>query len=118
MQLNEVLFDDATPIDGYGPGFFRIGGALRHGPILVLPDSVRDWGGYDDLETALAARDRLDVLFVGTGPEITHVPPGFRRPLEEAGLGVETMSSPQACRTFNVLLGEGRRVGAALLPVP
>jgi uncharacterized protein len=57
------------------------------------------------------------VLFVGTGAEIAHVPPAFRAALEAAGPGVEAMASPAACRTYNVLLSEGRRVGLALLPV-
>jgi uncharacterized protein len=62
-------------------------------------------------------KDELDVLFVGTGPEIAHLPAAFRETLEEAGIGVEPMSSPAACRTYNVLLSEGRRVAVALLPV-
>ena len=59
----------------------------------------------------------LDVLLIGMGAEIAHIPSALRDRLEAAGLGVEVMSSPQACRTYNVLLGEGRRVGLALLPV-
>jgi uncharacterized protein len=57
------------------------------------------------------------VLFVGTGAEIAHIPPELRVALEDVGIGVEIMSSPAACRTYNVLLSEGRRVAAALLPV-
>ena len=57
------------------------------------------------------------VLFVGTGAEIAHAPRAFRDRLEEAGIGVETMATPAACRTYNVLLSEGRRVAVALLPV-
>ncbi|WP_102110029.1 Mth938-like domain-containing protein [Oceaniglobus roseus] len=117
MRLNEIAFTDARPIDGYGPGFFRVGGEVVQGAVLVLPDGVKSWGGYDDLATLLAAKESLDVLFVGTGAEIAHVPAAFRRALEEAGFGVESMASPAACRTFNVLLSEGRRVGVALLPV-
>jgi len=52
------------------------------------------------------------------GPAIAPLPRPFREALEEAGIGVEPMSSPAACRTYNVLLGEGRRIAAALLPVP
>lgn len=117
MELNEVAFDDVRPIDGYGPGFFRVDGTAHHGAILALPQKVRDWGGYDDTAAILQVRELIDVIFVGTGAEIAHVPPAFRSRLEEAGLGVEVMASPAACRTYNVLLGEGRRVGAALLPV-
>lgn len=117
MEVNEVSFDGVRPIDGYGPGFFRVDGTAYHGAILVLPQRVRDWGGYADGAAILQVRDEVDVIFVGTGAEIAHVPSDFRTKLEESGLGVEVMASPAACRTYNVLLSEGRRIGAALLPV-
>ncbi|WP_445811201.1 Mth938-like domain-containing protein, partial [Yoonia sp.] len=59
----------------------------------------------------------VDVVFVGTGAEIAHLPADFRNTLEQAGIGVESMASPAACRTYNVLLSEGRRVAVALIPV-
>lgn len=117
MRLTEISYDNAPPVEGYGPGFFRIGGEKREGGQLLLPNKVLDWGGYDDLAAILAAASDLDVLFVGTGAEIAHVPPAFRQAVEEAGPGLEVMASPTACRTYNVLLSEGRRIGAALLPV-
>lgn len=117
MRLNEITYTDAKPVEGYGPGFFRIGGQVLEGPIFVTSQGARSWGGFDDLEGLIAAADSLDVLFVGTGAEIAHLPAAFREALEEAGVGVESMSSPSACRTYNVLLSEGRRVGLALIPV-
>jgi uncharacterized protein len=117
MRLNEITYTDARPIDGYGPGFFRIGGMAHEGNVAVLPSGVTGWSGYDDTATLVAAAGDLDVLFVGTGAEIAHVPAAFRSALEDAGLGVESMSSPAACRTYNVLLSEGRRVGVALIAV-
>ena len=117
MRLNEIAYNDAVPIDGYGAGFFRIGGKRHDGPVMVLPTGVQSWGGFDDTTTVLAAADQIDVLFVGTGAEIAHLPKEFRTTLEEGGLGVEAMASPAACRTYNVLLSEGRRVAVALMPV-
>lgn len=117
MRLNEINYTDALPIDGYGPGFFRIGGQVYEAPLAVLSTGISAWGGYDDVKTLLAAKADIDVLFVGTGAEISHIPNGLREALETAGIGVEAMSSPAACRTYNVLLSEGRRVGLALLPV-
>jgi uncharacterized protein len=116
MRLNEIRFTDAVPVDGYGPGFFRIGGKVVQGPVVVLPSGVVGWAGFDETAPLLAAVGSIDVLFVGTGAEIAHLPPAFRDALEAAGLGVEGMSSPAACRTYNVLLSEGRRVGLALIP--
>ena len=117
MRLNEIRFTDAVPVDGYGPGFFRIGGKVVHGPVIVLPSGVMGWAGFAETAPLIAAFGSIDVLFVGTGPEIAHLPESFREVLEAAGLGVEAMASPAACRTFNVLLSEGRRVGLALIPV-
>ena len=115
MQFSEAEFQDAQPIDSYGPGFFRIGGKVYEGALLVLPNSVASWGGYEDAAALLAMK--VDVLFIGTGPETAHIPRDLREALESAGIGVEPMASPAACRTYNVLLAEGRRIAAALLPV-
>ena len=117
MRLNEIAYTDAKPVDGYGPGFFRIGGEVFEGPVAVHPGGVTPWGGYDDAGTLLALAGKVDVLFVGTGAQVAHVPGPFRAALEEAGLGVEAMASDAACRTYNVLLSEGRRVALALIPV-
>lgn len=117
MRLNEITYTDAKPIESYGPGFFRIGGEVLHGPITVGPDGTQSWGGFEDAARLLSFAGNIDVLFVGTGAEVAHIPAGLRDTLEEAGLGVEVMASPAACRTYNVLLSEGRRIALALIPV-
>jgi uncharacterized protein len=117
MRLNEVTFNDALPIDGYGDGFFRIGGAPHPAPLAVTPKGVCPWAGYDDADALLEACEDTDVVLIGTGAQIAHIPAPLRAALEEAGLGVEIMASAQACRTYNVLLGEGRRVALALMPI-
>lgn len=117
MRLNEIVYSDARPVTGYGPGFFRVGQVLHRGALLILPAGPAPWGGFGDMAALLAAAEAIDVLFVGTGKEIASIPAGFRDALEGAGIGVEIMASPAACRSYNVLLAEGRRIGAALLPV-
>lgn len=117
MRLNEVVFTDALPVEGYGPGFFRIGGKRHDGALLTGATGTRSWGGYEDAETLLDMAGEIDVLFLGTGADIAHIPSDLRTRLEEAGIGVEVMNSPSACRTYNVLLSEGRRVALAVLPV-
>ena len=117
MRLNEIKYTDAKPIEGYGEGFFRVGGEVFHGPVLTGPSGTVSWGGYDTPEPLLALAGDIDVLFVGTGATISHLPTFLRDALEEAGLGVEVMASPAACRTYNVLLSEGRRIALALIPV-
>ncbi|MCB4380077.1 hypothetical protein FZX02_06325 [Synechococcus sp. MU1644] len=117
MRLNEITYTDAQPVEGYGPGFFRIGGKVVEGGLLTAPTGTGGWGGYDDLEPLLDMAGQVDVLFMGTGAEIAHIPSELRSQLEGAGLGVEVMSSPSAARTYNVLLSEGRRIALAVLPV-
>ncbi|MFP7673167.1 Mth938-like domain-containing protein [Marivita sp. S0852] len=117
MRLNEVVYDDAEPIEGYGAGFFRIGGKKHPAPVVTGGLGTRPWGGYEDTQVLLDMTGEVDVLFIGTGTDIAHIPAALRQTLEEAGVGVEVMSSPAACRTYNVLLSEGRRVAVALLPV-
>lgn len=117
MRLNEIVFNDAQPVDGYGPGFFRIGGKLYHGPVITGPAGTIPWGGLDDTVALLDLADHIDVLFVGTGADVAHLPDGLPEMLEQAGVGVEPMASPAACRTYNVLLSEGRRIALALLPL-
>lgn len=117
MQFQEMRFPDARPVEGYGPGFFRLQGQVFTGPIFVRPLDVAPWGGFDDIETIINAKDSFDVLFIGTGDAMTPLPRHFRAALDAAGLGGDPMSSPSACRTFNVLLNEGRRIAMAILPV-
>ena len=118
MRLNEVSYPDGTPVEGYGPGFFRVGGKVITGGLLILPKAEPCvWGGYTDAAPLLAEAGRVDVLFIGTGAEMAHIPADLRDALDAIGIGVEVMASPAACRTYNVLLGEGRRVGLAARPV-
>jgi uncharacterized protein len=118
MRFTEVHFDGGPPIDGYGPGFFRLGGGVVHrGPLALLPSGPADWAGLPDVAAFLAEAGRFDVLFLGMGAEIAPLDPQLRARLEAAGIGVEIMSTPSACRTWNVLLAEGRRIAAGLAPI-
>jgi uncharacterized protein len=117
MRLSEVTFQDARPIDGYGPGFFRVGGEVAQGAIVLTATALKGWDGYDDIDSLTALAAEVDVLLIGTGEQMTPIPPALRTACESVGIGVEFMGTPAACRTFNVLMSEGRRVAAALLPV-
>ncbi|WP_204114689.1 Mth938-like domain-containing protein [Shimia biformata] len=118
MQLSEMSFSDATPIDSYGPGFFRVGGAIIEGGALIHRDGASVWQGLDDSAALVALAGKIDVVLLGMGDEIAPVPSALREALQEVGIGIEPMKTPTACRTYNVLLAEGRRVAAALVPMP
>ncbi|WP_461306411.1 Mth938-like domain-containing protein [Albidovulum sp.] len=117
MRLTEMPFPDGLPIDGYGPGFFRIGGEVHRGAIILSPEGVRPWGGLDDRAPLMALAGRIDVLLVGTGRVLVRAPAELAAAAEAAGFGLEPMASDAAARTYNVLLAEGRRIAVALLPV-
>jgi len=117
MRLNEIVFNDAQPVEGYGPGFFRIGGHVVQGPVMTGPQGTMTWGGLADVAPLLALATEVDVLFVGTGADVAHLPDDLLAQLHDAGVGVEAMASPAACRTYNVLLSEGRRIALAMVPV-
>jgi uncharacterized protein len=116
MQLTEVDFGAAKPIEGYGADFYRVDDIVHPAPVLFAPGYAAPWAGYDDPTPLLALAGQIDVLFIGTGPNIGPIPATLRSTLEDAGLGVEIMASATACRTYNVLLSEGRRIAVALLP--
>ncbi|WP_380052902.1 Mth938-like domain-containing protein [Falsihalocynthiibacter sp. SS001] len=117
MKFNEVTYGDVVPVDGYGPGFFRVEGEVHEGPLALLPSGRITWKGFDDLAPLITAAGDIDVLFVGVGQDIAALPEGVREALEAENIGVELMATPTACRTYNVLLSEGRRIGLAVLPV-
>ena len=118
MKLTEIGFPGQRPIDGYGPGGFRVAETWHEGSLLLSPAGVEpvvlplEEAGLDRL-ARLAPE--IDVLLIGQGAEIAPLPAPIRTRLEEAGIGVEIMSTPSACRTYNVLLAEERRVAAVLL---
>jgi len=113
-----------APIDAYGNGGFRFAEMSHRGSILCLPTGVWAWDAEDptalDLD-ALAQPLRELVppgfLLLGTGVKQVFPPPAVRKAFEAARIGLEPMDTGAACRTYNVLLAEGRPVGAALIAV-
>ncbi len=117
MEIREIIYDDAKPVEGYGPGFFRIAGEVIEGAVIVTASSARSWAGEGDMDALTALAGEIDVILFGAGAEITALPKALTAAVEAAGMGLEPMASPAACRTYNVLVSEGRRVALAALPV-
>lgn len=119
MRTFEVDFEGRLPIDGYAPGGFRVAGRVHRGPLALVPAGIVAWAGPPDFSALAERTDDFDVLLIGTGAALSPTADvvAGRALLEAAGAGVELMSTPSACRTYNVLLGEGRRVAAALIPI-
>lgn len=118
MRMQEIDFDGQPPVDAYGPGYFRLGDDKKtEGPLLISPSGLHAWAGYAEIDTITDMSSEFDVIFIGTGSDISALPPSCRSALEKAGVAYEVMATPPACRTYNVLLSEGRRVALAALPV-
>ncbi|SNT74300.1 Mth938-like domain-containing protein [Paracoccus seriniphilus] len=117
MAMKPTDFGGAVAVDGYGPGFFRVGGTVIRGPVLVTGTRADAWGGLSDRAALLALAGQIDVLFLGMGEHIAHPPKDLVEALDEVGVMVEAMASPTAARTYNVTLSEGRRVACALVPL-
>ena len=111
-------------ITGHGAGYVAINHRRHETSLIVLPGRiVESWGmaGFAALveEDFAAIRDLVpEIVLFGTGARQRFPAPQLLRPLIEARIGCEVMDLPAACRTFNILVAEGRLVAAALLIDP
>ena len=111
----------AIAITAHGPGWIVVGGQkIGHSVLLDESGNLDPWdcARFEDLHShhfALLAARQPEVVLFGSGARLRFPRPPWVRPLVEAGIGIETMDTIAACRTFNILAGEGRRVIAALL---
>src|SRR5215217_7730606 len=112
------------PIDAYGNGGFRFADMSHRGSILALPSGVQAWDVREPREITVASLapvfeegDALELLLLGTGLDVTFIPENLRLHFREARIGLDVMQTGAAARTYNVLLAENRKVGAALLAV-
>jgi len=115
---------DRQLIQTYGPGRFRISDVDHEGAVLVLPQRTVPWAvaaaadiAPDNVAAVIEATPAVEVLLVGCGAKASFIPPPKRNALKAHGIVLEVMDTGAACRTYNVLLAEGRRVAAALVPV-
>lgn len=113
-----------APIEAYGNGGFRFGGMSHRGSLLCFPDGIWAWPvatigelTLAALEPALARADALDFFLIGGGRDPFVLAEPLRQRFREASLSVDVMPTGAAVSTWNVLLGERRRVGAALIAV-
>jgi uncharacterized protein len=107
-------------ISGYGEGYVTVNGIRHESSLVVLPDRVVDWPARNF--AALSAEDfsfleqfQVEILLLGTGPRQRFPHPRLTAALTRAGVGVEVMDVQAACRTYNILVAEERKVAAALL---
>ena len=127
MDITPRISATASVIQSYANGQFKISGRVYDTPVIVLPDTVLPWDGVDlqsaqavsVLQASLAQLPiPADVVLIGTGGRLPSVLPHWVRQARQLfGVPMDMMDTQAACRTFNVLLTEGRRVAALLMPV-
>lgn len=124
MDVTPLIAAGRQMIEAYGDGGFRIAGMRHQGSVIVLPERTLAWGvadfaalTLDALAPLLDTENRPSLLLLGCGPSLVLVPRGLRAEMKAQGIVCEPMDTGAACRTFNVLLGEGRPVAAALIAV-
>ena len=115
----------SAPIDAYGKGGFAFADMSHRGSLLCLPEAIWAWSvaapeqiDRSSLERVFAAARTIDTLIIGTGTGVWRAPSELREALRAVGVGLDTMQTSAAIRTYNIMMGERRRVAAALIAVP
>jgi uncharacterized protein len=121
LKLHADARTSLNTVTAYGPGFIEINESRHQGHLLLSPDApVQPWAttGFEalrpeDFEPLLALAP--EIVLLGTGRRQRFPHPRLTSALARAGIGVEAMDTAAACRTYNILMGEGRRVVGVFL---
>ena len=119
MELVPQIRAGNQVIERYAASGFRVSGAIYLGPVLVFPDRTEAWAEAAFTVAGLApvlAHGGVELVLLGFGRRVQPVGTELRAALKAGGIALEPMDTGAACRTFNMLAGEDRRVAAALLP--
>ncbi len=121
MKLHLSLNPAQKFFTAHGSGFVAISGERYERPVVVTAEQVLcDWPAEDFAGLEQAHFDYFlalgpEVVLLGAGDRLRFPHPSLYRGLIEAGIGIEFMDTPAACRTYNILVGEDRKVAAAIL---
>ena len=114
---------DGHAIQRYDKGKVSVSGVVYEQNCIILHERIiSEWrpGSFSDLKSAdfgILAELKPEIVILGTG-EKQHFPhPSLTEPLIQQNIGLEVMSTASACRTYNILMAEGRRVAAALFMI-
>ena len=123
MDITPLVPEGRLVIESYGDDGFRINGERHAGPVLVWPEQVVPWeassldtAAIETLSPLFDAEPPIDILLIGSGATFEMAPAALRAALSARRIALESMDTGAACRTYNVLMAEDRRVAAALLP--
>ncbi len=120
MKLHLTIPKNRSLFTGHGPGYVAVGGTAYHTPLLVTPEgTVSAWSVSDPGTLTIQAvqqwlEHRPEIVILGTGARQQFPDPSLLQPLYAARVGLEVMDTPAACRTYNILIAEDRRIMAAM----
>jgi len=124
MDLTPLIPANRQLIQAYGEGRFRISNVVHQGSVIVLPERALAWPvdalaavTLDSLSSVLAAEPKVELLLLGCGSRPAPLKSELRVSLRARGIVLELMDTGAACRTYNILLAEERRVAAALIAI-
>jgi uncharacterized protein len=122
MSLDDRHLPQPAAIEAYGKGGFRFAGMSHRGSILCLPEGIRAWPVTkpDEITEDSLARafgSGVELFMLGTGKQPWLMPEQLRWRFRDARIGLEVTPTGAAVRTYNILFGERRKVGAALIAV-
>jgi len=124
MDLMPDIPQGRQVIEAYGDGGFRITGRRIEGSVIVAPSMQLDWPvaamdalAPDSFDLMDQLPDAVEILLLGCGTSMAFLKPDIRAALKARGVAVEPMDTGAACRTYNVLMAEDRRVAAALIAI-
>lgn len=123
MDITPVIDDGYNIIEGYGNKSFKINGVQHSNNLIVLPKSILNWDindlsdiTYESLE-AIFNVDNVDLLLIGCGEKHLPLDSSLTQKFIKRNNSIEVMTTGAACRTYNVLLAEGRNIAAAIIAV-
>lgn len=119
MELTQIVQPGRQVIERYAASGFRVSGAIYQSPVLVFPDLTLVWAEPALTADSLAPvieHGGVEILLLGMGRRMGPVAPNLRAAFKANGIVIEAMDTGAACRTYNILLAEERRIAAALLP--
>jgi uncharacterized protein len=121
LKLHLATSHNQNTFTGYGEGYVMVNAVRYERSLVVLPDRpVEAWAvagvnALQEEDLGFLARLGVEIVLLGTGTSLRFLHPRLLQSLARARVGVEVMDTHAACRTYNILVAEGRKVAAALI---
>lgn len=122
MDITPVIQEGKKTIDSYGKDLFRVSGEVHNNSIIIYEEIVINWQHNNiitefDFDQVFALTPKPEILLLGMGNKPTFPAPKIRERFKKENIALEVMDSGAACRTYNILLAEGRKIAAAIIPI-